>query len=79
MDQLVHLPWFLAKYQRWRMVERVRLVTEVDIAILILRICSYASQFLPSPGYTLDKIRGVFLGDVRNTCDAWERHQLEAR
>ncbi|KAL9065701.1 MAG: hypothetical protein Q9157_007385 [Trypethelium eluteriae] len=51
------------------MPERVRLVTEVDFAILILRICSYASQFLPSPGYTLDKIRGVLLADVRNTCD----------
>lgn len=69
MDQLVHLPWFLAKYQRWWTVEKVRLVTEVDFAILILRICSYASQFLPSPGYTLDKIRGVFLADVRKTCD----------
>ena len=50
-------------------MERVGLVTEVDFAILVLRICSYASQFLPSPGYTLDKIRGVFLADVRNTCD----------
>lgn len=69
MDQLVHLPWFLAKYQQWWMVQRVRLVTEVDFAILILRICSYASQFLPSPGYTLDKIRGILLADVRNTCD----------
>ncbi|CRG92720.1 Pyrimidine pathway regulatory protein 1 [Talaromyces islandicus] len=42
---------------------------EVDFAVLILRICSYASQFLPSPGYTLDKIRGVLLADIRNTCD----------
>ena len=50
-------------------MERVRLVSEVDFAILILRICSYVSQFLPSPGYTLDKIRGVLLADVRNTCD----------
>ena len=47
----------------------MRLIIEVDLAILILRICSYASQFLPSPGYTLDKIRGVLLADVRNTCD----------
>lgn len=69
IDQLVHLPWFLAKYQWWWTVERVRLVEEVDFAILILRICSYASQFLPSPGYTLDKIRGVFLADVRDNCD----------
>ncbi|KAL9033206.1 MAG: hypothetical protein Q9180_006069, partial [Flavoplaca navasiana] len=51
------------------MVEQVRLITEVDIAILILRICSYTSQFLPSPGYTLDRIRGVSLDVVRKTCD----------
>ncbi|KAL8838650.1 MAG: hypothetical protein Q9170_002058 [Blastenia crenularia] len=69
LDQLTHLPWFLAKYERWWMMERVRLVAEVDIAILILRICSYASQFLPSPGYTLDKIRGLSLADVCKTCD----------
>ncbi|KAL8765214.1 MAG: hypothetical protein Q9209_007647 [Squamulea sp. 1 TL-2023] len=69
MDQLIHLPWFLAKYERWWMVERVKLVAEVDVAILILRICSYASQFLPSLGYTLDKIRLVSLADVRKTCD----------
>ena len=51
------------------MVERVRLVAEVDVTILILRICSYASRFLPSPGYTLDKIRGMSLAAVRKTCD----------
>lgn len=51
------------------MVDRVRLVAEVDVAILILRICSYASHFLPSPGYTPDKIRGVSLPDVRKSCD----------
>ncbi|KAL8885605.1 MAG: hypothetical protein Q9215_006566 [Flavoplaca cf. flavocitrina] len=51
------------------MVEQVKLVVEVDIAILILRVCSYTSQFLPSPGYTLDKIRGVSLDVIRKTCD----------
>ncbi|KAL8849538.1 MAG: hypothetical protein Q9221_005472 [Calogaya cf. arnoldii] len=51
------------------MVERVRLVAEVDVTILILRICSYASHFLPSPGYTLDKIRGVSVAAVRKTCE----------
>jgi hypothetical protein len=69
IDHLVHPPWFLAKYQRWWAVERVMLVMEVDFGVLILRICSYASQFLPSPSYTLDKIRGVLLSDIRNTCD----------
>ncbi|KAF1960022.1 hypothetical protein CC80DRAFT_523240 [Byssothecium circinans] len=69
MDQLVHILWFLAKYQRWSLIERVRLVTEVDFAILVLHICSYASQFPPSPGNTLDKIRGILLADVRAMCD----------
>ncbi|KAG9234590.1 hypothetical protein BJ875DRAFT_423692 [Amylocarpus encephaloides] len=69
MDHLVHPPWFLARYQRWWAVERVTLVMEVDFAVLILRICSYASHFLPSPSYTLDKIRGVMLSEIRNTCD----------
>jgi hypothetical protein len=69
IDQLVQVPWFLAKYQAWWMLERVTLVAWVDFAVLILRICSYALQFLPSPGYTLDKIRGVLLADVRNMCD----------
>ena len=69
IDHLVHPPWFLARYQRWWAVERVTLVLEVDFAVLILRICSYALQFLPSPSCTLDKIRGVLLSDISNTCD----------
>ena len=69
IDQLIQVPWFLAKYKAWWTLERVTLVTWVDFAVLILRICSNALQFLPSPGYTLDKIRGVLLADVRNMCD----------
>lgn len=69
MDNLIHTPWFLLRYQRWWAVERVTLVMEVDFGVLILRICSYALQFLPSPSYTLDKIRGALLSDICNTCD----------
>lgn len=69
MDNLLHPPWFLARYQRWWAAERVTLVVEVDFAVLILRICSYALQFLPSPSYTLDKIRGMLLSDICNMCD----------
>ena len=69
MDHLVHTPWFLTRYQLWWAVERVTLVIEVDFAVLILRICSYALQFLPSPSYALNKIRGALLSDICNTCD----------
>ncbi|KAI0382392.1 hypothetical protein F5Y04DRAFT_45580 [Hypomontagnella monticulosa] len=69
MDQAVHLPWFLSQYQRWWTIGRPTRVSEVDFAVLILRICSYACLFLPSPSYTLDRIRGVLLADIRSTCD----------
>ncbi|KAJ4305639.1 hypothetical protein N0V90_001170 [Kalmusia sp. IMI 367209] len=69
MDQLVYLPWFLGKYQAWWNVKRITHVVGVDFAVLILRICSYTLQFLPSPGYTLDTIRGVSLAEIRNVCD----------
>ncbi|KAH8701856.1 hypothetical protein BGW36DRAFT_106709 [Talaromyces proteolyticus] len=68
-DQLVHIPWLLGKYQQWWLIEKVTLVLEVDLAVLILRICSYASQYLPSQGYTLNRIDGALLADIRNMCD----------
>ncbi|KAH3903881.1 hypothetical protein HBH56_243880 [Parastagonospora nodorum] len=69
MEQLVQIPWFLARYESWWMVKPVTLVAGVDFAVLILRICSYTLQFLPSPGYALDTIRGVSLAEIRNLCN----------
>lgn len=69
MDQLVHAPWFLQQYRKWCTTARVTLSKELDFTILILRICSYTTQFLPSPGYTLDSIRGVLLSELRTTCN----------
>lgn len=69
MDQLVHVPWLLEKYQSWHAVEWARLASDVEFAVLILRICSYALQFLPSPTYPLDRIRGELLADLREACD----------
>ncbi|EFX02775.1 hypothetical protein CMQ_2704 [Grosmannia clavigera kw1407] len=68
MDQLVHVPWLLAKYQTWAS-EGVTAASGVDFVVLILRICAYATQFLPAPGYIMDKVRGVPLTDVRSMCE----------
>jgi len=43
-------------------------VHDVEFVVLFLRICSYASQFLPSPSYTIDRIRGMPLADIRDAC-----------
>lgn len=69
IDRLVHPSGFLAQYQHWWAKEELTHVADVDLAILILRICAYASQFLPSPSYTIDRIRGVLLVDIRKSCD----------
>ena len=69
MDQLVHPPSFLAQYQQWWAQKSLSSVVDAEFAVLLLRICSYASQFLPSPSHTIDTIRGMFLADIRNTCD----------
>ena len=69
MDQLIYPPWFLAQYQRWWSIGRPLSVVDIEFTVLLLRICSYASQFLPSPSYTIDRIRGMALADIRNTCD----------
>lgn len=69
MDQLVHLPWLLTQYQQWWNLERLPAISDVEFTVLLLRICSYASQFLPSPSHTIDRIRGMSLVDIRDVCD----------
>ncbi|KAK2593331.1 hypothetical protein QQS21_008974 [Conoideocrella luteorostrata] len=74
MTQLVHPPSFMAYYESWwtkqsaQIAEHSLYVVHIDFAVLILRICSIASQFLPSPSYTIDTIRGMTLGQIRDIC-----------
>ncbi|KAG4281233.1 hypothetical protein FPRO06_10138 [Fusarium proliferatum] len=69
MIQLVYPPWFLNKYHHWWNIEgKLTVVEDAEFAVLLLRICLYAAQFLPSPAYTADRIRGIPLADIRSTC-----------
>ncbi|KAF2490009.1 hypothetical protein BU16DRAFT_168514 [Lophium mytilinum] len=68
MEQIVYAPWFLSHYQKWWNVGRLSRINDVEFAVLFIRICSYASQFLPSPSYTIDRIRGMPLADIRAAC-----------
>ena len=69
MEQVVYSPWFLGQYQKWWKLKRLSLTLDVEFAVLFLRICAYASQFLPSPSYTIDRIRGMPLADIRDVCN----------
>ncbi|KAJ5892904.1 hypothetical protein N7504_009595 [Penicillium tannophilum] len=68
MKQGVHAPSFLTHYQQWWGRRNPIRVAYVEFAALILRICSYATQFLPSPTHTIDQICGRPLADIRDTC-----------
>ncbi|KAI2785050.1 hypothetical protein F4815DRAFT_3008 [Daldinia loculata] len=68
MNQLVHPPSFLAEYEDWWTRRPVTRLVDVEFAVLVLRISSYCSQFLPSPAHTADMIRGVSLTEIRYQC-----------
>lgn len=69
IDQVLYPPWFLRLYQRWWNLDRLSSVADLEFTILFLRVCHYASQFLPSPTYTIDSIKGVGLADIRKSCE----------
>lgn len=69
IDQLLYPPWFLGQYQRWWGLYSVSTVGDIEFLVLVLRICCYASQFLPSPSYTIDSVKGVPLTEIRKSCE----------
>ena len=68
-DQLVHPPWFLSQYQQLWNSGNISTVFHVEFVVLLLRLCSYVSQFLPSPSHPIDRIRGMLLSDMRTLCN----------
>lgn len=69
IDELLHPPWFLAQYQKWWSSDSISSAAGVEFAILILRVCCYASMFLPSPSHTNDGVNGVSLANIRASCE----------
>lgn len=69
MKLVIHAPSFLADYQQWwAKRDNPMTVSDVEFATLIVRICCYATQFLPSPSHIVDQIYGRSLEDIRDTC-----------
>ncbi|KAL9583276.1 MAG: hypothetical protein Q9212_002799 [Teloschistes hypoglaucus] len=66
--EMVDPTTFLEKYNDW-WSHPCRTVEDVEFAALLLRLCSYAAQFLPSQNYTADTILGNSLTDLRKDCD----------
>ena len=67
--EMVDITTFLEQYDAW-WSHTPRTAQEVEFAALLLRLCSYTAQFLPSQNYTADTILGISLTDLRKDCDS---------
>ncbi|RYP70072.1 hypothetical protein DL771_005689 [Monosporascus sp. 5C6A] len=72
ISQLIHPPSFMTRYESWWANQQHASVSslsvaDIDFAVLILRICAFATQFLPSASYMVDSVRGVPLAAIRET------------
>lgn len=67
--ELVYSTTFLDRYNEW-WSHPCQSVDDLEFAVLLLRLCSYSAQFLPSQNYTADTILGEPLRTIREQCDA---------
>ncbi|KAI0202849.1 hypothetical protein F4808DRAFT_420054 [Astrocystis sublimbata] len=66
--QILYIPSFISSYNAWWTLGTLTCLPDVEFAVLFLRVCWYASHFLPSPSCSIDSIRGMALSDIRKAC-----------
>lgn len=67
--EMVYPTTFLERYNEW-WSRPCRSVDDLEFAALLVRLCSYSAQFLPSQSYTADTILGTTLSAIRENCNA---------
>lgn len=65
---MTHPSSFLTRYEQWRGSFPGLSVGNLDFCILILTICAYSAQCLPSRSFPATKIRGVPHNTIREHC-----------
>ena len=66
--EMVHASTFLTRYETWWKSFPSSNNEDIEFGALILRLCAYSAQFLPSRTYTADTVGGVSLNSVREHC-----------
>ena len=67
--EMVYPTTFTERYNEW-WAGPCQSVDDIQFATLLLRLCSYTAQFLPSQNYTADTISGNSLSAIREQCHA---------
>ena len=67
--EMVYPTTFTERYNEW-WAGPCQSFDDIQFATLLLRLCSYTAQFLPSQNYTADTILGNSLSALREQCNA---------
>ena len=67
--EMVYPTTFTERYNEW-WAGPCKTVDDIQFATLLLRLCSYSAQFLPSQNYTADTVLGNSLSAIREQCHA---------
>lgn len=65
---MIYPTTFLERYNQW-WSQPCRTLEDMEFAVLLLRLCCYSAQFLPSKTYTAATIFGTSLSTIREQCD----------
>ncbi|CAG8971811.1 hypothetical protein HYALB_00001921 [Hymenoscyphus albidus] len=68
MYEIIHSATFLDQYHDWWNNFPGTAIEDMSFAILLLCICSYTTQFLPSPNYTAATVGGERLSTLSEKC-----------
>lgn len=67
IDEMVYPTTFIQRYDKW-WSSPYQTVDDLQFAALLLRICAYSAQFLPSQRYLADTILGSPISSIREQC-----------
>ena len=67
--EMVYPTTFTERYNEW-WAGPCQSVEDAQFATLLLRLCAYTAQFLPSQNYTADTVLGNSLSALREQCNA---------
>lgn len=67
--EMIYPVTFTERYNEW-WSRSCQNLEDLEFAALLLRLCSYSAQFLPSQNYTADTILGTSLHVIRVQCHA---------
>ncbi|KAF2197574.1 hypothetical protein GQ43DRAFT_200015 [Delitschia confertaspora ATCC 74209] len=68
ISELLHPPLFLKCYEQWWKTFPGSSVHNLEFGVLILRMCAFSAQFIPSQSFGEDRIQNIPVDTIRIHC-----------